>query len=400
MSIKTNIWWINQFALPPLQAGGGRHAQLASALDSIGCTTTIVSSTTNYMTGRKSSQAKSIANENFVQIPLGFRGPGGIGKLLRMRSFWKKTSSGKWIGNRNPPNVIIGSSPSLHAALSASELAKKFGVPFILEVRDIWPLSLVEVAGVSKNHPVVKQLYKLEKKVVSRASRIISLLPNAHNYFSKYGVPKEKIDWIPNGVDLELFSTSNTNMNAKIVVMYLGSMGTPNGMLTILRAAKILQDRGTNIQFRLIGDGAKKKELEHFAKDNNITSVMFEHSIPHKYVCKTIREANILVANVPNRVLYKYGISLNKLYEYLASEKPIALACSVVDNPVTLAGVDTVVPADDAPALAEKIAQLSLMSKESRNTIGKMGREYVKLNNTFEALAEKVVACIQKAKCK
>ena len=127
---------------------------------------------------------------------------------------------------------------------------------------------------------------------------------------------------------------------------------------------------------------------------------MFEHSIPHKYVCKTIREANILVANVPNRVLYKYGISLNKLYEYLASEKPIALACSVVDNPVTLAGVDTVVPADDAPALAEKIAQLSLMSKESRNTIGKMGREYVKLNNTFEALAEKVVACIQKAKCK
>ena len=103
---------------------------------------------------------------------------------------------------------------------------------------------------------------------------------------------------------------------------------------------------------------------------------------------------------MPNRDLYKYGISLNKLYEYLASEKPIALACSVVDNPVTLAGADTVVPADDASALAEKIIQLSLMSEESRNTIGKMGREYVKLNNTFESIADRVISCIQKAKPK
>ncbi|HIA71252.1 MAG TPA: glycosyltransferase WbuB [Phycisphaerales bacterium] len=401
---QLNIWWINQFALPSSQPGGGRHAQIARTLAKRGCATTIVASSTNYMTGREMEPVDTCEESSefdFVQIPVGWRGPGGIGKLLRMRAFGKKLSSGKWIGERSRPDVIIGSSPSLHAALSASELAAKFDVPFILEVRDIWPLSLVEVAGVSQNHPVVKHLYRLEEKIVSRASQIMSLLPNAHEYFSKYGVLQEKIDWIPNGVDLDLFSMPKKDTNAKeTVVMYLGSMGSPNGMLTILKAAKILQGKNANIQFRLIGDGAKKIELEQFVKDNNISSVVFEPSIPHKNVCKTIGQADILVANVPNRDLYKYGISLNKLYEYLASEKPIALACSVVDNPVTLAGADTVVPADDASALAEKIIQLSLMSEESRNTIGKMGREYVKLNNTFESIADRVISCIQKAKPK
>ena len=393
---QPSIWWINQFALPPSQPGGGRHAQIARALAKRGCATTIVASSTNYMTGQEVGPVDN-CDFDFVQIPIGWRGPGGMGKFLRMRSFGKKVANGKWIGKRTKPDVIIGSSPSLHAANSAAMLALQFNVPFIVEVRDIWPLSLVEVAGVSPKHPVVRHLYKLEEQVVGQASRIISLLPQANRYFLKYGVEGDAIDWIPNGVDMEMFLNSKSSSNERTTVMYVGSLGPPNGMQTILDAAKMLQGTNPTITFKIIGDGSEKEKLELYARSQNISSITFESAITREDVPSELASADILVANVPSHDLYKYGISLNKLYEYLASGKPIALATSAADDPVTVAGVGPVVPADDAAALAKRIATLATMAHEEREELGRKGRRFVQENNTFDLLAERVLSSVQKA---
>ena len=142
----------------------------------------------------------------FIQIPVGWNSLGNVGKVAKMISFGRKIKRGNWIAQGEEPDVVIGSSPSLHAALGASELANRYGVPFILEIRDLWPLSLVEVAGVSPNNPLVKWMYKLEREVVSRATRIISLLPHAHLYLEKYAVDPSTVDWVPNGVEKNLFA--------------------------------------------------------------------------------------------------------------------------------------------------------------------------------------------------
>jgi glycosyltransferase involved in cell wall biosynthesis len=393
---QPNIWWINQFALPTSQPGGGRHVQLARALAKQGCTTTIVASSTNYMTGLE-VEPEEMRALDFVPIPIGWRGPRGIGKLLRMRSFGKKVSSGNWIGNRQKPDVIIGSSPSLQAANAAATLAQQFNVPFIVEVRDIWPLSLVEVAGVSPKHPIVRHLYKLEERVIRRAARVISLLPQAGNYFSKYGTKADTIDWIPNGVDMEMFPEVESTSTEGTTVLYVGSLGPPNGMLTILDAAKMLQATHPSIQFRIIGDGSAKEKLKLYARSKNMTTVSFEPAISREKVPAELANADILVANVPSHDLYKYGISLNKLYEYLASGKPIALATSAADDPVTVAGVGPVVPADDAGALAKRIAVLATMTHEEREELGIKGRRFVQENNMFDLLAERVLSSVQKA---
>jgi glycosyltransferase involved in cell wall biosynthesis len=393
---QPNIWWINQFALPASQPGGGRHVQLARALAKRGCTTTIVASSTNYMTGLE-VEPEEMHNLDFVQIPVGWRGPRGIGKLLRMRSFGKKVSSGNWIDNRQKPDVIIGSSPSLHAANAAAMLALQFDVPFIVEVRDIWPLSLVEVAGVSPKHLVVRYLYKLEEQVMRRAARVISLLPQAGNYFSKYGTKADTVDWIPNGVDMEMFPEVDSTSADRTEVLYVGSLGPPNGVKTILDAAKMLQGTHPTIAFKIIGDGSEKEKLEHYARSNNISSITFESAISREKVPAELANADILVANVPSHDLYKYGISLNKLYEYLASGKPIALATSAANDPVTTAGVGPVVPPDDATALAERIATLATKTQEERDALGKMGRRFAQENNSFDVLASRVLASIQEA---
>ena len=393
---QPSIWWINQFALPPSQPGGGRHVQIARALAKQGCATTIVASSTNYMTGQEVEPVDN-CDLDFVQIPIGCRWPGAMGKFLRMRSFGKKVANGKWIGKRTKPDVIIGSSPSLHAANAAAMLALQFDIPFIVEVRDIWPLSLVEVAGVSPKHLVVRHLYKLEEQVMRRAARVISLLPQAGNYFSKYGTKSDTIDWIPNGVDMEMFPPPKLSLNERTTVLYVGSLGPPNGMRTILDAAKMLQATHPSIQFRIIGDGSAKEKLKLYARSKNMTTVSFEPAITRQNVPAELANADILVANVPNNDLYKYGISLNKLYEYLASGKPIALAASAADDPVTTAGVGPVVPPDDAVALADRIATIATMTQEERDELGRKGRRFVQENNTFDLLAERVLSSVQKA---
>ena len=391
---KIELCWVNQFAIPPNTPGASRHTQMASSLEQYGYSTTIVSSSDNYMTNANLS-AK--AADNFSVIPIGWRGPKNIGKFLKMVSFGNKVQRRRWVPSGYKPDVVIGSSPSLHAALAASNLAKYYQVPFIFEVRDIWPLSLVEIVGLSKHHPLIKYLYKIEKTIISRASRIITLLPNAFDYYKRLGVNEEKIDWIPNGINKKLFTpTNDTQSTNKTTVMYTGAHGHPNGLHTIVDAALIIQSQDPTIKFRLIGSGVLKDQLISYAAKKGVSNITFEHPVNREDVPKLISEADILTANIPKHDIYKYGVSLNKLYEYLASAKPIALASSAAGDPVTMAGVGPVVPADDSVKLAGRILELAVATKEERRSLGLKGRKFVEENNTFDILAKRVDLCIQK----
>lgn len=397
---KVELCWVNQFATPPNSPGGCRHIELAKALYPLGYTTTIVSSPDNYMTKSISKDQSQIKPDNFsfIQIPVGWRGPRNIGKFLKMVSFGNKVQRRNWAPGGYKPDVVIGSSPSLHGAIAASNLAKHYQVPFIFEVRDIWPLSLVEIIGLSNSHPLVRYLSKIEKKIVSRASRIITLLPNIYEHYAKLGIQEKLIDWVPNGIDIKMFPDLPPTDNAdKTVVMYTGAHGPPNGLHTIVDAAKIVQSKNPSINFRFIGDGSTKLHLQKYAAEQGISNTTFEPAIPRDGVPRLLASADILVANILGHDLYRFGVSLNKLYEYLASSKPIALSSSAAGDPVTMAGVGPVVPADDSPKLAGRILEIAAMTKEERNALGLKGRKFVKENNTFDKLANCIDSCVQKA---
>src|SRR5690606_6268386 len=298
------------------------------------------------------------------------------------------------------PDVVIGSTPPPFAPFAALRLAERRGVPFVLEVRDLWPQTFVDLGLMPPWHPFVRLLARVERRLYRRAARIVSVLPNAARYMVEKGAAAEAITYIPNGVELaSLPSPEPPVEDGVFTVVYAGAHGYINGLDTILDAAERLQrDPGaSHVRLRFIGDGAEKAALRQRAAAAGLTNVRFDDAVPNARLYELLTEADAFVANVRNSPLYKYGISINKLYDYMAMARPTAIAITAFNNPIDEAGAGLSVPADDGEGLARAIAELAAMSPEQRWAMGLRGRRYVEAHHDYARLAERFEACLLSA---
>jgi glycosyltransferase involved in cell wall biosynthesis len=164
----------------------------------------------------------------------------------------------------------------------------------------------------------------------------------------------------------------------------------------LLQVAKVVQNQGySDIRFLLIGDGPDKPRLIELAEQLGLSNTEFLDSVPKSEVPKVLEEADVTVFILNDLPLYRYGISLNKLYDYLAAQKPLVVAGNPVNNPVEEAQCGLTVPPRNPGALAEAIIKLSQMPKEEREAMGHRGREYVEKYHSIPVLADKLMACIE-----
>jgi glycosyltransferase involved in cell wall biosynthesis len=178
--------------------------------------------------------------------------------------------------------------------------------------------------------------------------------------------------------------------------MYLGAHGQANAIDVLLDAAKIVQDRGyQEIQFILIGDGFEKPGLIELAKGLRLKNVVFRDPVPKSKVPEALSEANAFVFNLESTKVFKYGISPNKLFDYMAAGKPVIFSVKASNNPVDEARCGLTVPPRNPEALAEAIIELSRIPKEERQAMGRRGREYVEKYHAIPVLAEKLIQCIE-----
>jgi glycosyltransferase involved in cell wall biosynthesis len=219
------------------------------------------------------------------------------------------------------------------------------------------------------------------------------LLPHAWQYIVPLGIAKERVVWIPNGVDLSLFPRLNPSVNRPdkgFTLMYFGAHGQANGLDNVLQAMQLVQQSaaGSGIGLRLIGDGPLKPELQARAAAMGLSNVTFEPSVPKSQIPVLAAQADafvIAVLDLPQ--LYRFGISMNKLFDYLAAERPILIASNAANNPVADAKAGISVPAGQADMLAGAILKLAATPLEERERMGRAGREYVEQNHGFEQLA-------------
>lgn len=398
------IWIINHYATPPDQGSSTRHYSLARELYKLNHEVTVIASATQHLLliqNKANCQFSKLWFDGYVKFLLlstpSYQG-NGIQRLWNMLFFcWQVLKLPKQTSDK--PDIIIGSSVHPFAAWSAERLAKHYRVPFCFEVRDIWPKSLVDMKVIGANHPLVLALSFLEKYLYKRAQKIITLLPFAHEHISQFGIPVEKVVYLPNGVDLDSFSLINSSHVTKesLVVMYLGSHGFANGLSTILDAAAQLNQEPCSVPivWRFIGDGPCKPELQKKIKNLSLHNVKLENSIPKCQVPTIILEADVLIVNLLNLDIYKYGISLNKLFDYLASQRPIVFGCSARNNPVAEANAGITVPPEDPKAMAHAILHLASMPYEERLQMGIRGRRYVEEHHSYTVLAKKLEALLQ-----
>jgi len=399
------IWLVNHYAVPETESGGTRHVALAKELARQHHHVTIFASAFRHVIGSASPAGSSRAGTDgalvsetkdgvtFVQIPTPpYRG-NGWGRIRNMLTFASRFSTEGRSGRFARPDVVVGSSPHPFAALAARRIARRFGVPFVLEVRDLWPDSLVKVGGASRRHPLVLILSLVERSLYRSARAVVSLLPNAADHIVERGGRRDRVVWLPNGVDFDLAGPLTSADRADLrpfTVMYAGSMGKANALDSILDAAALLAGRERRIEFRLLGEGPERKRLEERAASEGLEHVHFEAPVPKQRVFDVLREADVLIATTRNIDLYEHGLSLNKLFDYLAVGRPVVFGASCPSNPVLEANAGVVVPPEDAGAMAKAISALADLTPDERAVLGARGRAYAESHHDMRRLGRKL----------
>jgi len=398
------IWLINHYALTPEYSGGTRHYDIAQALIRRGHDVTIIASSFHYATFKqmKSYPAQSaylleeIDGIQFVWIKTKPYTGNGLARVLNMLEFTQKLRGLRFV-TAHKPDVIVGSSVHLFAVYGAYRLAKYFHTPFVMEVRDIWPQTLMDM-GVSKFHPFVIVLGWLEPFLYRRADRIITLLPLAQDHIEQFGIEREIIDWISNGVNLQTFEQASPSQRlnpSKFNLLYTGTMGKANNLEALIEAAKILQPL-EEVAITLVGSGPLQNALKLQAE--GVTNIMFLPPIPKAEIPALLQEADVLFVGLKDLPLYRFGMSMNKVFDYMAAAKPIIFASNVSENPVQKADAGLIVPPDDAIAIANALKTLYNSTTQVRKQTGVRGFQYVKAHFGMDVIGAKFESTLKKAK--
>ena len=260
----------------------------------------------------------------------------------------------------------------------------------------------LEIEGETKKYKIILNFSKdkfnnilpMEEKILYKnADKIVTLTANK-NYFTSIGVDEKKVELVSNGVDLEKYDISIKEESPikfpsdKFNIVYTGKLGTANYIEIILDTAKEIKEE--KIFFHIIGEGERKSELLRKATEYNLKNVKFYSPISKNLIPNTLKNGDAMLLPVRNEPLYKYGISPNKMYEYLASSRPIIFSGNVANDMVKEANAGVSVDGGDVKKLKDGILSLYNMTDEERKVLGKNGRDYVEKNYDTKILSKKL----------
>lgn len=245
------------------------------------------------------------------------------------------------------PDVIICDLGALFAIFPYI-VSKKIRSKFILEVRDLWPESIVEFLGYSRNNPIIKILYLIEKWIYKKSDQIIFSMEGGKDYIVNKGLDNQvrlvKVHYITNGVDIDEFNFNKENYSIdsdfledrkKFKVVYTGSIRTANNVGFLVDVAEVIQAKGYHdIKFIIYGDGPDRIALENRCKVKKINNIIFKGQVNKKYVPYIISKSDLNILNYKQTKTWRYGGSQNKLSEYIASKKPILSTINMNYNPI------------------------------------------------------------------
>lgn len=395
--MSKELWIFNHYARTGEDAGGARHFEMAKHLTARGWSVTIFASGVTHRTGRNlvppgdSRAVRVIDGVRFVWLKASPYKGNGFSRWKNIVEYYLEAIKAKQVQGLGAPQFVMGSSVHPLAGLAAWRVARRFGAPFVFEVRDLWPQTLIDMGKLSKRSPIAFALRRLEGFLYRRAERIISVLPGAVDYIKTFGVDPGKVVWISNGVDFGAYQAAGPFIaKDRFDVMYLGSLGEANAIEVLLDAMRLVSDKNSEVTLRLIGTGPREETLKNQARSLGLldNAVRFEGAVPRSEVAGIAREADafvITVKDVPG--LYRYGISMNKIFDYMAAGKPTVIAVDALNNPIAESDGGITVPPDDSKKLADAILALSRMAPDELEQMGSRARDHVGRFYSYEYLA-------------
>ena len=404
------ILFLSQYFPPEPGAPAARVSELSRAWVREGHQVTVLTAMPNHPTGvvapeyrRRALVRESIDGVDVVRTWIyAAANKGRVRRSLAYASY--ATSAVLWGQlHTHTPDIVVATSPQLLCACAGRVAAGTHHVPFVFEVRDLWPESIVAVGALPAHHPVVRGLEVVERALYRAARRIVVVTDAFQRRLVERGIPASKIHVVKNGADLRRFVPADRRTHLrttlgwddKFVVAYVGTHGMAHGLDAVLDVAKRLRPRD-EVRFLFVGEGAERSRLEQRARDEGIANVRFLGVLPRDRMNEIYATTDLALVPLRKSELFTTVIP-SKIFEIAAMERPILLSvdgearCIVEDS-----GGGVFVPPEDVDAMAGEIARFADDRGRGR-AMGTRGRDYVKREFDRDMLARRYLEVLAAA---
>jgi len=389
------LLWVNHFAVAPDMGGGTRHVELGRELGRLGWDVRIAASDFHlhrraYLRRRGATDRQAVTERlDGVAVDWLWASPYTSNDLRRVGNWLTFAKSLAFHRFEAPPDLVIGSTPHLFAALASLRVARRLGVPFVLEVRDLWPESLA-VGGAARGVGYAG-LAVLARMLYRQADHIIVLARGVADYLVERGVPRDRISVVPNGADVSMYATArNVNGHPGMRLVYAGAHGPANGLDAVLDAARELRE-DAGIEFVLVGDGPSRQALLARASHEGLANVHFEEPVAKSVMPDLLARCDVGLMVLKDVPLFSFGVSPNKIFDYWSAGLPVI--CNVPGEVAdwVRASEGGVQAADGTgAALAAAIRSMRALPPDERRAVGERGQEWVRREHDRPVLARRL----------
>ena len=330
----------------------------------------------------------------------------GVGRALNIAAFCAQLMwDAKRLAREFKPDVVVASSTYPMDIWPAHRIARLCVAKLVHEVHDLWPLSPMELNGMSARHPFIAVCQMAEDFACKRADVVVSMLPKVHDHMAAHGLNLSRLHIVPNGVLSEEWDhagdalapelvqhVQQARSEGRVVVTYAGAHGLANALDSLLDAAAML--RSEPFSFILVGSGAERERLKHRVASEGLSNVTMFGPIPKRQIPTLLSAVDVAYIGLQRVPLFRFGIAPNKLMDYMMAGCVVLSAIEAGNDPVTEAGCGMSVEAESAPAIVEGLRTLARMSAESRHVMGLRGRDYVRERHTWPVLARRFTEAV------
>lgn len=403
------ILFISHYFPPEMGAPAARVYELSSAWTRLGHQVTVVTGPPNHPTGilyngyrNRSFQKEEFGDVDVIRTYVYLAPNKGFGRrILNYLSFMLSSSIVASL-RTNRWDVVVATSPQFFAAASGYFISKIKDCPFVLDVRDLWPKSIV-VLGVLRNRFLIRNLERAEMFLYRQAKHIVGTVEGIRTDLVGRGIASEKITVIPNGVDLELFSPDSGEgvfrlqhkLERSFIVSYIGTHGMSHALEKVLLAAKILQSE--NIRFLLVGEGAEKEKLIRIKTQQKISNILFLDRQPREKIPQLISESDACLVSLRKDAFFSYALP-SKLFEIMGCARPIILSANGDSRDlVQRADCGIWVEPENPAALANGVLRL-YRNPQLCQRLGENGRKFAEMHLSREKFALQYEEILQQVK--
>lgn len=397
-----NIWYVAHYAGGPSVGRHSRGWSLAQNWQKSGARVTVILANRHHMLdGDQTAGTKTVQGVDYHFLLTPAYRNNGLMRIFNMFAFIAsfRIKQRELIRLHGRPDAIIASSPHPFGFLVTHRLARSIGAKSVFEVRDLWHASIIEIMNVSPRHPLVMLIGAIERYAYAKADAVISLLPGTEDYMRARGLKGDRWHYIPNGAVLSTLEGSVQSSVlgqieawrrlGHIIVVYTGALGVPNNLDRLLEAMSELKGQGNSIRLAIVGRGDQENELQKQANDLQLGEVVQFFGQVSRDVARAVQEAADIgfIALKPSPV-FQFGVSPNKVFDYMLAGIPIVAAIDADNDIVEQAGCGISIRQPGSGPIAAALHHLSSLSRDARVRMGRNGFDFLRKHHDYAVLAK------------